>query len=280
MSSSSSSSSSFNADAGIALEGSQNYYKSCTDRNDHLPCFHSLQQCLIPRRLRTPRLRIHNTKLSVPIHIRRQLHRAVFMSLPNKRLALRRGPRRGVRNRQEREHRAKDDRRVARARNGSRVALERVALLVRVVPDGGHDEVRAVCCDHARLDEPRARVVLLDRRVDAHDRDDDDEHEVERDEESVERAPRACKERIEHARERDGRGVPNAGRADQDPLPEIRLGALPVLEACFGPRVREVDEEHESQKDEDCGADHGNVVAPEHEEAVRDEERGCYENEP
>ena len=35
-----------------------------------------------------------------------------------------------------------------------------------------------------------------------------------------------------------------------------------------------VDEEDEAEKDKDCGTNEGYVVAPEHEERVRDEERG------
>ena len=42
----------------------------------------------------------------------------------------------------------------------------------------------------------------------------------------------------------------------------------------------EVDEEDESEEDEDGRADHGDVVAPEHEETIRNEERDNDEDEP
>ena len=55
-------------------------------------------------------------------------------------------------------------------------------------------------------------------------------------------------------------------------MPEIRRrGRFPVLEAGLGPRMREVDEEDKTEEDEDGGTDEGDVVAPEDEEAVRDE---------
>lgn len=42
----------------------------------------------------------------------------------------------------------------------------------------------------------------------------------------------------------------------------------------------EVDEENEAEEDEYCGADEGDVIAPEDEEAVRDEEGYYDEDEP
>ncbi len=181
-----------------------------------------------------------------------------------------------VRDREEREGGTKEERSVLRAG----AAAQRVTRLVRVVPDRGHDEVRAVDGDHARLCEPRARVVLLHGRVHAHERHEHAEREVERDEEAVKRAPGRGKERVEHAGERDRGDVHARGGADEDPLPEVRVGLFPVLEAGLSPRVREVDEEDEAEEDEDGSTDHRDVVAPEHEEAVRDEERHDDQNKP
>ena len=42
----------------------------------------------------------------------------------------------------------------------------------------------------------------------------------------------------------------------------------------------EVDKENETKKDEHSGADHGDVVAPEHEETIRDEEGEDDKDEP
>lgn len=181
-----------------------------------------------------------------------------------------------VRNREEREDRAEDYRRVLRAGP----ALQRVAGLVLVVPYGGHDEVRAVGGDHARLREARARVVLLHGRVHAQDGGDETEGEVEGDEETVERAPRTGKERIQDAGESNRRGVHARGGTDEDPLPEVRVGLLPVLETSLRPGVREVDEEDKTEQDEDGRADECDIVPPEHEEAVRDEEGYDKEDEP
>ena len=44
------------------------------------------------------------------------------------------------------------------------------------------------------------------------------------------------------------------------------------MQAGFGPGVREVDEEHEAEEDEERRTDEGYPVAPKDEEAVRDEE--------
>lgn len=211
-----------------------------------------------------------------------QLQRARLF-LPDERTALRRRARGRVRDREEREHRAKHDRRRPRALDGPRrIPPERVARLVRVVAHRGHDEVRAVRGDHAGLREPRARVVLLHGRVHAQDRDEHAEREVEGDEELVERAAVAGEERVEHARERDRRGVRAGRRADQDPLPRVRARrrVLPFVEARFGPRVSEVDEEDEAEEDEERRANERDVVAPEHEEAIRDEEGSGDEDEP
>ena len=180
----------------------------------------------------------------------RERDRALLV-LPDKRTTLRCSPTRRVRNRQECKDRAEEQRRVLRARP----AAERVARVVVVVADGGHDEVRAVRSDHARLREPGARVVLLHGGVHAEHRDDDAEREVERDEEAVQRAALAREERVQHARDRDRGGVHARGRADEDPLPEVRAGVLPVLETGLGPGVGEVDEEDEAEEDEDGGSD-------------------------
>ena len=97
--------------------------------------------------------------------------------------------------------------------------------------------------------------MLLHGRVHAQQRHDDAQRQVERDEEAVQRAARAREERVEDARDRDRGGVHACGRADEDPLPEVRVGVLPVLEAGLGPGMREVDEEDEAEEDEDRGAD-------------------------
>lgn len=161
---------------------------------------------------------------------------------------------------------------------------ERVArrALVRVVADRTDDEVRAVRGDHARLREPRARVVLLHDRVHARDRDDEREDEVEGDEEAVEAAAVAREEDVEEDGHGDREDVHGRGRADEDPLPHVGRGGrvLPVLKAGLGPGVREVDEKDETEEDKDGGADHGYVVAPDHEEAIRNEERNHDQDEP
>lgn len=53
-----------------------------------------------------------------------------------------------------------------------------------------------------------------------------------------------------------------------------------MIETSFGPRVSKVHEEDESEDDEECGADEGEVVAPKDEERVRNSERDGDEDEP
>ena len=148
---------------------------------------------------------------AVSIVVRRQLNRAaVRPTLANKRTALRRRAAGRVRDCKEREQRAEDDRRVLGARDacGERVAL----ACMSVVGDGAHDKVGAVCSDHASLSESAAGVGILHSRVDADERDDDAQRQVERDEETVEGARAAGKETVHDTCEGDHDGI-QAGSA-------------------------------------------------------------------
>ena len=126
-----------------------------------------------------------------------------LLVLPDKGTALCGSPARGVRNCQEGKDGAKEEGCVLRSRS----ATERVASIVVVVANGGHDEVGTVHCDHARLCKAGARVVLLDGRVYAHNRDEDTEREVEGDEETIERASIPGEKRIQNTGECDGGDV-------------------------------------------------------------------------
>ena len=117
------------------------------------------------------------------------------------------------------------DRALARAG----VLRERVAGRVCVVPHGGHDQVRAVERNHARLGQPRAWVGLLHGWEDAGYGNDDAEDKVEHNEELVERARLAREEAVHESRERNGNCVHSRGWADEDPLPEVRLGVFPIF---------------------------------------------------
>jgi hypothetical protein len=111
-------------------------------------------------------------------------------------------------------------------------------------------------------------------------RDEHAEREVEGDEEAVERAPARREVRIEDAGESNRADVRARGAADEDPLPHVAVTVLPVVEARLRPRVRKVDEENEAEEDEDCGTDQCNVIAPDHEEAVGDDEGDAQEGKP
>lgn len=196
--------------------------------------------------------------------------------LSNQCPTLRRSPTCRVRNRQEREDRTQNKCGVL----CSRPATKRVASLVLVITDGGHDQIRAVHGDHTRLRKAGARVVLLHSWVHAHERNNDTEREVERDEEAIECASGSGKEGVEDTGERDRCGVHSRCRADENPLPKVRIRLFPVLKTCLRPRVREVDEENEAEEDEYRGTNEGDIVAPEHEKAVRDEEGYGDQDEP
>lgn len=75
-----------------------------------------------------------------------------------------------IRDGQECEDRSKNDGGVPRALGFPNGVLARFCL---VVSDGRHNQICAIDGDHACLDETRSGVVLLNGRVNAHDRDDD-----------------------------------------------------------------------------------------------------------
>ena len=76
--------------------------------------------------------------------------------------------------------------------------------------------------------------MLLHNGVNAEYGYDDGEGKVERDEEPIECATRACKIPIQHARHSQHRCIHACGRTYEDPLPEIGVtGVLPVLQTCL-----------------------------------------------
>lgn len=85
--------------------------------------------------------------------------------------------------------------------------MERVAVPICVVPNGRSNEVSAIGCNHAGLGETRARVRILDRRVDANEGDEDAKREVEGDEELVKCASSASKEDVEQDSQDDGNNI-------------------------------------------------------------------------
>jgi hypothetical protein len=58
-----------------------------------------------------------------------------------------------------------------------------------MVPDSRNDQICAVGGDHAGLDESRPRIAFLDDRVNADERNDDTQDQVEGDKELVQAAP-------------------------------------------------------------------------------------------
>lgn len=206
---------------------------------ESVPCLYSGQQRLVARVLSPPRLCVDHTHLCVSFVVRWKRNRALLLADQSATLCCR--PTSRVRDGEECEDGTKHDRRRARTLHRTPVLLQRVAGIVLVVAYRRRDEVCAVDCDHARLREPGARVVLLHCRVDARDGDDDAQREVHRDEEAVECAAGAGEEPVQQSRKCDARGVHGRGGADENPLPEIRARVFPVFQAGFGPRVREVD---------------------------------------
>lgn len=108
-----------------------------------------------------------------------------FLLVADKRLALRSGATRRVRNSQERKDRPKDNSGVPRALSFPNGVL---ACFCLVVSDGRNNQICAVDGDHTGLDETGSRVVLLNDGVNTHDSDDDAQNQVESDKEPVEGA--------------------------------------------------------------------------------------------
>ena len=130
-----------------------------------------------------------------------------FLLVSNKRLALRSGATRRVRNSQKRKDRPKDNSGVPRALSFPNGVL---ACFCLVVSDGRNNQICAVDGDHAGLDETRSGVVLLNDGVDTHERDDDAQDQVEGDEKLVEGASRTSEETVEDAGKGNGGGIHSA----------------------------------------------------------------------
>ena len=69
-------------------------------------------------------------------------------------------------------------------------------------------------------------------------------------------------------------------RSDQETPPGLRVLAFNFLKTVFCPSVRKVDEENQPQEKEEHGTSQSYVIAPEHEEALGDEERQDHECQP
>ena len=108
---------------------------------------------LVPRRILFGRLR-GDQRAHAEVIVPSQRDAALLV-LPDQRTALRRGAGRRVRNGDQREEPAEDDRTLARAG----VLRERVAGRVCVVPHRGHDQVRAVERNQARLGQQERGLV-------------------------------------------------------------------------------------------------------------------------
>jgi hypothetical protein len=114
----------------------------------------------------------------------------------------------------------------------------------------------------------------------AEDGNNDAKDEIECNEELVEGARLARKEAIHEPRERDGKRIHARSGSDEDPLPDIRVGVLPVFEASLCPRVGKVDEKDEADENEDGGSERCDPVTPEDEKSVGDKPGDEYEEQP
>lgn len=129
------------------------------------PSFYRSEYSLISRILSSCRLCSDKPMITKHIVTIRKCNWASFLILSYKSPALRRRTTRRVRYCQESEDGAEYNRCSVRARCGP--IVQGVALRVRVIPNRGHDEVRAVHGDHATLCQSRSRIRLLDGRMDA-----------------------------------------------------------------------------------------------------------------
>jgi hypothetical protein len=165
------------------------------------------------------------------------------------RFRLRRRARRRVGDGEEGKDGAEDDGR----RPGARRAVgERVADASRVivVGDGRSDEVGRVERNDGGLGEARLWVGLLDGGRDGRDRQDDRQDEVGRDEEGVGLAVAAAKEDEEDDSKGNREDEGAKGRANEDELPDGRVGVLPARQERLGERVGKVDEKEKAEQDE------------------------------
>lgn len=89
-------------------------------------------------------------------------------------------------------------------------------------------------------------------------------------------APWTCEVTVQNTSQSNACYVCYRSWANENALPECRVGRLPILEARFAPRMCKVGQKNEA-KDKHGGIDEGDVVTPEHKEPVWNKEAYDYQ---
>ena len=92
----------------------------------------------------------------------------------------------------------------------------------------------------------------------------------------VHRAVRLSEEDVHDDCDGNATQVHAQSRADKKAAPELGVGVLNLLDAVLGPGVRKVHKQDQTEQQEQHGTAESNIVAPDFEESVRNQE--CEDN--
>ena len=88
----------------------------------------------------------------------------------------------------------------------------------------------------------------------------------------VHRAIRLGEEDVHDDCDSNAAQVRSQGRADEKATPELGIGILNLLDAVFSPGVCKVHEQDQAQEQEQHGTAESDIIAPDFEESVRNQE--------
>lgn len=116
--------------------------------------------------------------------------------------------------------------------------------------------------------------------MDADDRNNQQANQVDSDGSLVHGASRAGEEDVHDDCHDNGSKIHGQGRTDQERLPELGVSVLDLLQTVLSPTMSQVDQENETKKQEQDSADQSDIVAPDDEEAIRNQEGNDNETDP
>ena len=88
----------------------------------------------------------------------------------------------------------------------------------------------------------------------------------------VHRAVRLCEEDVHDDGDSNAAKVHAQSRSDKKATPKLGIGILNLLNAVFSPGVCEIDKQDQAKEQEQHGSEESNIVAPDLEESVRNQE--------
>lgn len=146
------------------------------------------------------------------------------------------------------------------------------ALIIGLHSDRTQGEVAAVDGDNGSLRKASARVVCLDGWVNGHDANANQEDEVHGNGSLVHATSAIGEEDVHDNGHGKGTQVHAQSGTDQNATPETGIGVFDLLDTELCKGVCQIHQQDQSQKQEENGAYKCNIVAPDLEETVWDQE--------